>query len=151
MRSELIMKKACLLCDKSSCGYKTGCLAVLNGEILVEGFNEMLKGELYCQNGICSRKALGLNNGENPQIVCSIHAEASVIAQAANRGVSLCGCDIYVTTFPCLICARSLVKAGIKRLYYMSNYSDGNSSRSLFENNDIEVINIKEDDVWGEK
>lgn len=143
------MKKASLLCDKSTCGYKIGCLAVRDGEILLEGYNEQLNGEIYCQNGICTRKELGLAGGKDPHIVCAIHAEASVLAQAASEGIALKGCDIYVTTFPCLICARSLLKAGIKRLYYMSDYTDGNKAGILFVENEIEIIHLTRDEVWG--
>jgi dCMP deaminase len=150
MNKTELMKQASLLCDKSNCGYKIGCVAVRNGKILLEGFNEQLKGEKYCQNGICTRQELGLTKGKDPHIVCSLHAEASIVAQAANKGISLDECDVYVTTFPCIICARSLVKAGIKHLYYMTDYTDGNQARSLLEANNIEVINICKKDVWGE-
>jgi dCMP deaminase len=145
-----LMKHASLLCDKSTCGYKIGCLAVRDGGILLEGFNEQLAGEMYCQNGTCSRQELGLTKGKDPHIVCAIHAEASVIAQAASKGISLEGCDIYVTTFPCLICARSLVKVGIGHLYYMTDYTDGNQARSLLEANGIEIVNVSKKDTWGE-
>lgn len=150
MNSTELMKYASLLCDKSTCGYKIGCLAVKGGEILLEGFNEQLVGEMYCQHGKCSRHERGLSKGKDPHIVCAIHAEASVIAQAAGKGISLEGCDIYVTTFPCLICARSLVKAGIKRLYFMTDYSDGNQAHSLLGANNIEIINVSKQTVWGE-
>jgi len=52
-----------------------------------------------------------------------IHAEAAVIALAAKRGISTDGASLYVTTFPCPACARSLVTAGIKEVYYSKGYS----------------------------
>lgn len=145
-----LMKYTSLLCDKSSCGYKIGCIAVQHGDIVLEGFNEQLAGEMYCQNGTCSRQTLGLSHGKDPHIVCAIHAEASVVAQAARKGIALNACELYVTTFPCLICARSLVKVGIKKLYYMADYADGNKARSLLETNGLELIHIPKKDVWGE-
>ena len=114
-----LMRRACLLCDRSRCLYKTGCLAVHNGEVILEAFNETLSGEKYCQDGECIRKKLGLKNGNDIGKVCTIHAEANLIAQAAARGISLRGVDIYVSTFPCYVCAKSLVKAEIGRLFYM--------------------------------
>lgn len=143
------MKKACLLCDKSSCGYKTGCLAVKNDKILAEAWNETLPGEKYCQQGACDRHKLKLTGGHEPQVCCAIHAEANLIAQAAAQGLKLAGCDIYVTTFPCYICAKSLVQARISKLYYMSDYIGGNDAQRFFTAAKIPVEQIKEKVVWG--
>ena len=52
-----------------------------------------------------------------------IHAEASVIAQAARQGLATEGAALYVTTFPCPACAKSIVTAGIKEIYYTKGYS----------------------------
>jgi dCMP deaminase len=52
-----------------------------------------------------------------------IHAEANLIALAAKQGIPTDGASIYVTTFPCPACARLLVTAGIKEVYYAKGYS----------------------------
>jgi dCMP deaminase len=147
-----VMKHASLLCDKSTClQLKVGCVVAKNGEIMLEGVNETLLGEKYCQNGTCTRREMKLTGGSHPEITCSIHAEASVVAQAAGQGVSLENTEIYVTTFPCFTCARSLVKAKIGKLYYMTDYiNDGNSSKSLFDAANIPVEKIDGKSVWGE-
>lgn len=64
-----------------------------------------------------------LDAGQGAGIYTSIHAEAAVIADAARRGVGTDGCDLYVTTFPCPACARIIVEAGIRRVYYSKGYS----------------------------
>jgi dCMP deaminase len=51
------------------------------------------------------------------------HAEASLVAQAARDGVSLAGADLFVTTFPCPVCAKLVSQTGIKKLYYQEGYS----------------------------
>lgn len=144
------MKKACLLCDRSLCRYKTGCIAVKGGKVLFEGWNETLPGEIYCQNGQCIREIENLSGGKDIDKVCSIHAEASVVAQAASKGVALKGAEIYVTTFPCLICSRLLAKAKIGKLFYMSDYMGGNHGRSFFEAVNIPVVQVDEKAVWKE-
>lgn len=46
------------------------------------------------------------------------HAEMNAIAQAARKGVPLAGSTILVTAlYPCSMCARMIVQAGIKRVY----------------------------------
>src|SRR5205823_8721516 len=49
----------------------------------------------------------------------AVHAEMAALIDAARRGVSVAGCTMYVTTFPCHLCARHIVAAGIKRLVYI--------------------------------
>jgi dCMP deaminase len=45
------------------------------------------------------------------------HAERNAIYHAAKLGVSLKGCRMYVTMFPCSDCARALIQSGIKQLF----------------------------------
>lgn len=52
-----------------------------------------------------------------------IHSEAKIIAEAARRGIPIEGASLYVTTFPCPSCAKSIAVAGIKELYYSKGYS----------------------------
>jgi deoxycytidylate deaminase len=42
----------------------------------------------------------------------AVHAEMAAITEAARRGVSIAGCTMYATTFPCHLCARHIVAAG---------------------------------------
>ena len=51
-----------------------------------------------------------------------IHAEMSAICDAARNGVSTRGATMYVTTFPCYICAKHIVASGISRLLYLEPY-----------------------------
>ena len=142
------MRKACLLCDHATCGYKVGCLAVRDGQILLEAWNETLPGEQYCQNGQCERRRLGLTGGKQAEVGCSIHAELNLIATAASQGVSLKNCDIYVTTFPCYICSRALVQAKVKNVFYMSDYMGSDAGREFFKAAKIPVVQVKQEVAW---
>ena len=53
--------------------------------------------------------------GKNIELSKFIHAEASLIAQAAKQGAKLEGASIYVTTFPCPVCARLVATAGLRK------------------------------------
>jgi deoxycytidylate deaminase len=53
----------------------------------------------------------------------AVHAEMAALIDAARRGVSVSGCTMYVTTFPCHLCARHIVAAGIRRLVYIEPYA----------------------------
>lgn len=44
------------------------------------------------------------------------HAELNAISEAAREGLALRGCKMYVTLFPCNVCAQAIIAAGITRL-----------------------------------
>lgn len=52
----------------------------------------------------------------------AVHGEMAALTDAARRGVSVEGCSIYVTTFPCHLCARHIVAAGITTVVYIEPY-----------------------------
>jgi cytidine deaminase len=52
----------------------------------------------------------------------AVHAEMAAIASAAKRGVSVDGCIMYATTFPCHECARHIVMVGISEVYFIDPY-----------------------------
>jgi deoxycytidylate deaminase len=53
----------------------------------------------------------------------AVHAEMAALAEAARRGTSVSGCTMFVTTFPCHLCARHIVASGILRLRYIEPYA----------------------------
>lgn len=57
------------------------------------------------------------------EFVRAVHAEMAALVDAARRGISVDGCTVFVTTFPCHHCARHLVAAGIKRVVYVAPYA----------------------------
>jgi deoxycytidylate deaminase len=52
----------------------------------------------------------------------SIHAEMSALSDAARLGLATRDATLYCTTFPCHICAKHIVAAGIKRLVFIEPY-----------------------------
>lgn len=51
-----------------------------------------------------------------------VHAEMSALSDAARNGISVDGATLYCTTFPCHICAKLIVAAGIKKVIYLEPY-----------------------------
>ena len=64
-----------------------------------------------------------------------MHAEQNAIIQAAVFGVAIKGAVIYTTHFPCSVCAKMLVNAGIKELIYLEHYPDELAEKILRESN----------------
>ena len=79
--------------------------------------------------------------GVHTNLSSAIHAEATLIAEAAKEGIPLKGTSIYVSTFPCPSCAKLIVSAGIVRCYFGEGYSqlDGIDVLRAFN---VEIIRI---------
>lgn len=51
------------------------------------------------------------------------HAEMSAMLDAARRGIAIQDATLFVTTFPCHGCAKSIVESGIRRLLFIEPYA----------------------------
>ena len=71
----------------------------------------------------------------------AVHAEAEAIVSAARLGVSIRGAALYCTTFPCHVCAKHIVAAGITSVDYIEPYP---KSRALDLHEDS--ISLEDDD-----
>lgn len=52
----------------------------------------------------------------------SVHAEMAALMDAARRGISVKTGTLYTTTFPCHLCAKHIIAAGIERVIYIEPY-----------------------------
>lgn len=62
----------------------------------------------------------------------AVHAEMSALSEAAHRGISVGNANMYSTTFPCHLCARHIISAGIRRVVYIEPYPKS-LARELYE------------------
>jgi dCMP deaminase len=53
-----------------------------------------------------------------------IHAEMNAILFCAKYGIPTNNTILYVTTSPCIQCAKAIVQAGIKKVIYLEKYRD---------------------------
>lgn len=51
-----------------------------------------------------------------------VHAEMNAITDAARNGLALKGKTLFCTTFPCHMCAKHIVSAGIDRVVFLEPY-----------------------------
>jgi deoxycytidylate deaminase len=58
-----------------------------------------------------------------------IHAEMSAISDAARLGRPTKGATLYCTTFPCHLCAKHIVAAGIDRVVFLEPYPKSYSQK----------------------
>ena len=104
---------------------QVGAVIVRDKRILSTGYNGAPEGVKSCkEKGECLRKKMGITSGTNLERCYSVHAEQNAIVNAARLGVSLDGGTLYCTHQPCVICAKLIVNAGIKRVVYKEGYPD---------------------------
>ena len=137
------MEIAKLVSSRSTCiRRKVGAIVVKDKRILSTGYNGPPSGIKHCDEIGCLREQLGVPSGQRHEICRGLHAEQNAIIQAALHGVSLKDAEIYCTTFPCIICSKMLINAGIKRIYYLEGYPD-ELSKDMLEEAGIELIKVE--------
>ncbi|MBA3550646.1 hypothetical protein H0W32_00355 [Patescibacteria group bacterium] len=117
-----IMGKAIIESEKSPDWWRQiGALAVRDKKILFTAHNRPLPSEQV--HNIFGDPRSNFDYGVSFELSKFIHAEAQIIAEAAKRGISLDGASMYVTTYPCPVCAKSIAVAGIKKVYFQEGYA----------------------------
>lgn len=123
---EYFMLMAKLAATRSTClAFPVGAVIVKNRQVLATGYNASPSGSIHCTaQGFCYE---GLSSCDASKILPSraVHAEANAIAQAARHGIATDGGTIYVTLEPCISCLKLIISAGIKEVFYESNFNSG--------------------------
>lgn len=116
------MTKAFAEAGKSSDWWRhVGGLITRNGQVIMAGCNQHLP--VNDQQYKNSDPRISYTSGIGADFSSSIHAEANLIALAAKKGIALDGAEIFVTTFPCPVCAKQIAISGIKKVYYAKGYA----------------------------
>lgn len=135
---EYFLKIASVVAERATClRHHVGAVAVRDKHILATGYNGAASGLKDCLELGCLRDDKDIPSGTRHEVCRGIHAEQNVIIQATLHGVSLEDATIYVTHTPCILCAKMLVNAKIKRFVAFGMYAD-NSFRELFVEANVE-------------
>lgn len=95
---------------------KVGAVLVKNEHIIAEGYNGTPKGF----SNVCEYETYAGTLTTKEQV---LHAEENVICKVARSTSSSSGSTLYVTSNPCLGCAKLLIQAGIVRVVYKDLYT----------------------------
>lgn len=98
-----------------------GAALVKDGQLISLAHNEHMPHEqlpnIYGDPRAIFKKGININ------YATAAHAEVGVIAEAARKGISPEGAELFLTDFPCPYCARLVAKAGIKKIYFLKGYA----------------------------
>jgi dCMP deaminase len=122
---EYFMGIADLVAGRATCiRRKVGAVLVKDRRILCSGYNGAPAGAAHCRETGCLRRQMNVPSGIRHELCRGVHAEQNVIIQAAYHGVAVAGAALYCTNQPCSICAKMLINAGIKEVYFRDGYDD---------------------------
>lgn len=140
---EYFLDIAELVAKRSTClRREVGAVLVKERRILTTGYNGAPSGIRHCEQTGCLRERLGISSGERHELCRGLHAEQNALLQAALHGITTQGAVMYVTTQPCIICAKMMINAGIKRIVFRGIYPDKMAQDFLKEAR-IELCRLK--------
>lgn len=120
------MMMAKLAATRSTClAFPVGAVIAKDRQVLATGYNGSPSGSVHCTaQGFCYP---GLSSCDASKLLPSraVHAEANAIAQAAKHGISTQGATIYVTLEPCISCLKLVISAGIREVFYETDFNAG--------------------------
>ena len=106
---------------------KYGAVIVKDDVVISTGYNGSPRGfENCCDLGECPRMKLDMHQGEGYGMCRAIHAEANALLNCSRQ--QTIDADLYLTSInpadnsiheakPCPICARTIIQAGIRKVY----------------------------------
>lgn len=124
------LRMAAIWAENSYCVRRqVGAIIVKDKMIISDGYNGTPSGF----ENICEDETTGLTK---PYV---LHAEANAITKVARSGNSSEGATMYVTSSPCIECAKLIIQAGIRRVVFYERYRTADGC-DLLERAGIEVV-----------
>jgi dCMP deaminase len=111
-------------------------VVVKEKRVLTTGYNGAPRGLRHCEEVGCVRLTNNVESGTRHELCRGVHAEQNAVIQAAYFGVSIKDAAIYTTNFPCVLCTKILLNAGISEIIYKDEYED-ELSKSILEETDV--------------
>ena len=137
---EYFMQIAELALKRSSCLRRAvGAVLVKDKHVLATGYNGAPMNLSHCGEVGCLRQQMNVPSGKMHELCRGLHAEQNAIIQAAYHGVSIEGATLYCTHQPCVVCAKMLINAGVKRIVFQNPYPD-ELAESMLKEARIEMI-----------
>ncbi|RLG36462.1 MAG: cytidine deaminase [Candidatus Alkanophagales archaeon] len=138
---EYFMEIAKVVAKRSTClRRQIGAVIVKNKIIVSTGYNGAPRGLPHCIDIGCIRDELGIASGERHEVCRGVHAEQNALIQAGRAAE---GATLYVNAYPCKICAKLIINAGIKRVVVSGEYSD-HEGLELLKEAGINVVFLNE-------
>ncbi|MCL6633501.1 MAG: competence protein ComE [Alicyclobacillus herbarius] len=132
---EFFISQSRVMAMRSTCPrLAVGCVIVRDKRIIASGYNGSISGDVHCTDVGCKMV--------DGHCVRAIHAEQNALLQCARFGIECAGADLYVTHRPCLACTKSIIQAGIARVFFETEYRPDEYAAHLLAYANIPVRQI---------
>ena len=132
--------------------YKSGCCKVAVGSVLIPAADPRVTiygcNKTYpvsCRSFGCRRIELYGEDSKNhrlPSDCRALHSEVDAIIQSAKFEYSTQGATMFVTRYPCEACARAIVNAGIKVVYYGREQEVSEETKKIFRSKHVKLVHV---------
>ena len=126
-RHKYFMNIALAVRLRANCkGNRVGAIIVLDNRIISTGYNGTPENMVNCLDGGCYRCAnrdKAYKSGEAYDLCICVHAEQNAILAAARFGISTAGSTMYTTMRPCFGCAKEMLQAQVRTVYYLHEWN----------------------------
>jgi dCMP deaminase len=162
-KHRLFIKMAELVAEQSTCCRFLWVPCWRGQRVISIGFNGTPTGQLHCEENfragyeenykdklserhfVASRNFYYLHGKWS--VENELHDEQNAIAFAAKNGISTQGAAVYVTWSPCVHCAKVIVSAGIKKVFYKNMYDRSQEGIVFLAKNGIECRQLTDEDI----
>lgn len=137
----IFIQMANLVAKRSSCiRMQVGAVLVKDNRVISIGVNGTPRGVEHCCDkfhgaDVTSQEFKDLHREFSR--LNEVHAEVNALMFAAKNGMSPEGCSIYVSYAPCIDCAKQILAAGIKKVYFATPYDRTMEGRDFLVRNGI--------------
>jgi len=140
---EYFMMTALLNATRASCEFfKSGAVIVKDKRIIATGYNGAPTGIKNCLELGCRKKRKGIDlQNKNSGACIGEHAERNALLQISRKDAE--GGTMYSVLLPCADCAKQIVGAGIRKVFYNQVYKEPNNLvKEIFEEAGVILENI---------
>ncbi|MHB8172391.1 MAG: deoxycytidylate deaminase [Thermincolia bacterium] len=139
---QYFMEIARVIAQRSTCMRRqVGAVIIRDNRILTTGYNGAPAKLKHCLETGCIREKMQVPSGQRHELCRAIHAEQNALIQAAVHGVSIDNSTIYITAQPCVLCAKMIVNAGIKKVVFAGDYPD-QLARDILAEAGVEMLRM---------
>ena len=132
------MRLAELASSRSNCMKRgNGAIITKDQRVISTGYNGTAFGLVNCNEGGCKRCNDNVHQGIDLDKCLCLHAEESAVIEAG-RPRTL-GATLYTTSYPCQLCTKMIIQAGIVRIIFNKNY-DSELSKEMLSLTNIEIV-----------
>lgn len=121
---------------------QVGAVVVREDRVVSIGYNGTPSGGSNSCEDVISKEIVSPVDKLKSEVVLEyitrpevLHAEENCIAFAAKNGIATKDCTLITTHSPCFNCCRLIIQAGIKEVWYETEYRDTNGLDLLKEHN----------------